>query len=262
MTKPTSTPRAASYAMLALVPALLLAACGGNGGSATSARSSSATQAAPDSPAADSVHVDAAIEKNPCELAPAEMVAGLFGVPAADLQRESSMSSACVYSWENDDGTERLDAKVKVADVGEDAERAASNFRSVTRGMSGADVDQAMAGIKEQVASEGGLDSAGKRKAADVVADGAGGSGGIRFEDVDGVGDEARLALTVGAGELHVRVGNLYFIGSAYRGPGMQMPDKVTGASIMAADKQWRRDTMPQRKDAAIKLARAVVQSL
>src|SRR3546814_20884600 len=107
MSNPMSTPRAASYAMLVLAPALLLAACGGNGDSATSSQSSPASQAASDRPVTDSVHVDAAIEKNPCELAPAEMVAGLFGVPAADLERESSMSSACVYSWENDRSEER-----------------------------------------------------------------------------------------------------------------------------------------------------------
>src|SRR3546814_7028826 len=70
-----STPLAAWYAMLVLAPALLLAACGGNGDSATSSQSSPASQAASDRPVTDSVHVDAAIEKNPCELAPAEMVA-------------------------------------------------------------------------------------------------------------------------------------------------------------------------------------------
>src|SRR3546814_5174230 len=80
------------------------------------------------------------------------MVADLFGVPVADLERESSMSSACVYSWENDDETERLDVEVKVSDVDENAEGAASNFRSVTRGMSGAGVDRAMAGVKEKAA--------------------------------------------------------------------------------------------------------------
>src|SRR3546814_9814587 len=154
MTNLISTPRSASYVMLARVPALLLVACGGNGDSATSSQSSPTSQAASDRPVTDSMHVDAAIENNPCELAPAEMVADLFGVPAADLEREPSMSSACVYSWENDDETERLDVKVKVSDVDENAEGAASNFRSVTRGMSGADVDRAMAGVKEKAARE------------------------------------------------------------------------------------------------------------
>src|SRR3546814_6493344 len=98
--------------------------------------------------------------------------------------------------------------------------------------------------------------------ASDAIVGSGSGSAGIQFEDVEGVGDEARFALTVGAGDLHVRAGNLYFVASAYAGPGMQMPEKLTGASIIAADKQWRRDTVPQRKDAATKLAKAVVQSL
>src|SRR3546814_16402344 len=92
------------------------------------------------------------------------MVAGLFGVPAADLERESSMSSACVYSWENDDETERLDVKVKVSDVDESADGAASNFRSVTRGMSGADVERARAGGKDKAASEGKIDTEGTKE--------------------------------------------------------------------------------------------------
>src|SRR3546814_2589712 len=88
------------------------------------------------------------------------------------------------------------------------------------------------------------------------------GSAGIQFEDVEGVGDEARFALTVGAGDLHVRVGNLYFTTAAYSGATMPMPERLTGSSMLAANKKWRHDTMPQRKEAAIKLARAVVQSL
>src|SRR3546814_16289991 len=138
------------------------------------------------------------------------------------------MSSACVYSWENDDETERLDVEVKVSDVDENAEGAASNFRSVTRGMSGAGVDRAMAGVKEKAASEGKLDTSGK-KAADAIVGSASGSAGIQFEDVAGVGDEARFPLSVGAGRLHVTAGNLNFTASAYRGPRMQMPEKITG---------------------------------
>src|SRR3546814_20096825 len=85
------------------------------------------------------------------------MVADLFGVPVADLERESSMSSACVYSWENDDETERLDVEVKVSDVDENAEGAAANFRPVTRRMSAAADDRATEGVKEQAAREGKL---------------------------------------------------------------------------------------------------------
>src|SRR3546814_10108766 len=68
------------------------------------------------------------------------------------------------------------------------------------------------------------------------------GSAGIQFEDVEGVGDEARFALTVGAGDLHVRVGNLYFTTAAYSGATMPMPERLTGSSMLAANKKWRHD--------------------
>src|SRR3546814_8805147 len=77
-----------------------------------------------------------------------------FECPVAELERESSMSSACVYIWENAGEAERLDVKVKLSDVEVDAERAASNFRAVTRGMSGADLDRIKANIKEKAAAE------------------------------------------------------------------------------------------------------------
>src|SRR3546814_17817332 len=98
------------------------------------------------------------------------MVAALFEVPVAELERESSMSSACVYSWENAGETERLDVKVKVSDVEEDAERAASNFRAVTRGMSGADLDRIQANIKEKAAAE--LTARGEEAADATMANG------------------------------------------------------------------------------------------
>src|SRR3546814_7794802 len=74
--------------------------------------------------------------------------------------------------------------------------------------MSGADLDRIKANIKEKAAAE--LNARGE-KAADAIMGKTSGSAGIQFEDVEGVGDEARFALTVGAGDLHVRVGNLYF---------------------------------------------------
>src|SRR3546814_11439855 len=97
MSKPMSTPRAASYAMLVLASALLLAACGGNGDSATSSQSSPASQAAQDRQVTDFVQVDAAIEQNPCELATAESGAGLLGDLAAARRAASSLSSVLVY---------------------------------------------------------------------------------------------------------------------------------------------------------------------
>src|SRR3546814_18477884 len=110
--------------------------------------------------------------------------------------------------------------------------------------MSGADVDRARAGVKEKAASEGKLDTAGK-KAADAIVGSASGSAGIQFDHVEGDGDEARFALTVGAGDLHVTAGNLYFTASAYSGPGLPTPEKLTGGSILAPATQQHATTPP-----------------
>src|SRR3546814_3666931 len=112
--------------------------------------------------------------------------------------------------------------------------------------MSGADLDRIKANIKEKAAAE--LNARGE-KAADAIMGKTSGSAGIQFEDVEGVGDEARFALTVGAGDLHVRVGNLYFTTAAYSGATMPMPERLTGSSMLAANKKWRHDTMPQRTE-------------
>src|SRR3546814_20654594 len=78
------------------------------------------------------------------------------------------------------------------------------------------------------------------------------GSAGIQFEDVEGVGDEERFALTVGAGDLHVRVGNLSFTTAAYSGATMPKPERLTGSSMLAANKKWRQHTKPPRQEGAL----------
>ncbi len=257
MSRIISKPRAVSSAVLAVLPALLLAACGG------ASDSTAPSQSLPESQAgvADSAQVDAAIEDTPCALVTPEMVATVFDVPAVDLEQSHSRAmSSCTYTREGDGGG--LEATVSVERVYEDAESAASGFRSITAGMSGAKLDHSMAGIQKSAREEGDLDATGKRGAADTIIDNSGNSGGIQFEDVEEVGDEARLALTVGAGKLYVRAGNLNFTVAAYSGPDMRMPAKLTPDAIMDADEQWRRETMPQRKQAAVKLARAVIASL
>lgn len=238
-------------AMLALLPALVLVGCGGNGDD-TSAQATSAGENAATTQFADSAQVDPAMEESPCDLASADMVAGLFDVPVTELEYSPSMSW-CDYTWEGDG--KMLEVQVTVNGVFEDAESAASRFRSTTRGMSGADLDKAMTGIKNEAASQ----STDKGKAANAIMGDTSGSPGIVFEDVEGVGDEARMALTVGAGSLHVRAGNLNFTVSAYMGPTMPRPD---GMGIMEMIKTWKKDTMPQRKEAAIKLSKAIVETL
>lgn len=259
---PRATRTALSCVMLAVVPALLLVGCSGGDNDDGFSPPVASSNATTDQRVTDSANVDAAVEKTPCDLLTADMVARVFDVPAAELEQSQQMSSRCNYS--RDDGDERLDVSFDVAGVFDDAKAASKRFRSVTKGLSGEEMQRAMAGIKADVADKLEDKPAGTRQAAEAVVESSskGRSDGIRFEDVDGVGDEARLALTVGAGDLYVRAGNMNFTVAAYSGPAMPRPDKLTASSIMAADKQWRSETLPQRKEAAIKLANAVVESL
>lgn len=249
---PTAAKRRPLFcAMLALLPALMLAGCGGSN-SDSSATATPAGDNAAAAPVTDSAQVDAALEESPCDLASTDMVASLFDVPAAEIESSASMSW-CDYTWEGDGKI--LEVQVNVNGVFEDAESASSSFRSTTRGMSGADLDKAMTSIKNEVASK----TADNGKAVDAIMGDTSDSPGIVFEDVEGVGDEARLALTVGAGDLYVRAGNLNFTVAAYSGTPMPRPD---GMGIMEAIKSWQKDTMPQRKEAAIKLSKAIIETL
>lgn len=241
---------------LALLPALLLAACSGSEGPAPAGEAGVATPG-PQAVVA-SAEVDAAVKDAPCTLLTPEIVAAVFGVPAADLERERSMKSKCAYSWE--EGDQRLKASLDVSAVHDDAASASRDFRSVTRGMSGKALDDAMQGVAAKAKED--LEGAGAKRAADAVAGVASGGNGIVFEDVEGVGDEARMAQTVGAGDLYVRVGNLNFVVAAYSGPRMPSPESFTPGAIMAASKAWQAETLPERKRAATELARAVVASL
>lgn len=91
------------------------------------------------------------------------------------------------------------------------------------------------------------------------------GSKAITFEDVAGVGDEARVS---DDGTVYARVDNLTFMVSAYKGP-TAPPLDFQGADLqqMAAigkehAAQWAIETAPQRKADGIRLARAIVAAL
>src|SRR3546814_17908305 len=76
MSNRISNPRAVSYAMLELVPALLLAACGGSGDSASSSQDARASQAPSDRTVKDSANGMADIERHNCDMATAERRGG------------------------------------------------------------------------------------------------------------------------------------------------------------------------------------------
>lgn len=81
------------------------------------------------------------------------------------------------------------------------------------------------------------------------------------FQDVAGLGDQARI--DTGNGDMHVRDGGLYFTLNAYYGPAMPkvMPMPVP-ASAVDARAEWWQGTIPQRRQAAMRLVRASADSV
>lgn len=199
----------------------------------------------------------ASMEDKPCEIVTGEMIVAAFGVPADALEQSSYTSANCSYDWE---GEERgLSVLIHVNGVHESSQDASDYFQDLTRSMSKAEADDAMATIRAQAEKTGDAETPQEREAADAASNEIA-SGGLQFVDVGNVADEARFATQ--SGELIVRKDNLVFTVSAYHGANMPLPATLNAESIMNASKDWLQETLPQRKEAAVKLAKAAANAL
>ncbi|HET7411207.1 MAG TPA: hypothetical protein VFJ18_00985 [Pararhizobium sp.] len=207
-------------------------------------------------PDASSAVFDAELEKTPCEIMPKKLVAKTFGIPADEIDETSVLSSKCVYEWEGNEKLLEVSLKVNVL---ENRDRAADRFHSVTRGLSAEELSDAMARIAGKAEETGKLDTEAKKGAAKKMT-GALASGGLHFQEVEGVGDEARFGARFGT--LYVLRGNLKLDLTAYHGPRMPVPETLSGGSIMKAAKAWQKETMPVRKQQSVELAKAIVEAL
>jgi hypothetical protein len=208
---------------------------------------------------------DESLTKRACEFLTADMVAQLFGVPAAELEQMKVMG--CVYSWH--EGEQLVEAQLMMLRVHETPERAATWFAHATATTSKAEAEAAMDQAKAEVQDRPELDTkVEKQTAGDLteltklgVPD-----EGYSYDDVPELGDEARISNVDGG--IWVRLGNLTFQVQAYQGP-EQPPTpfdpknpQAMAAAAMKAQKQWIADTLDQRKAASLKLAPVVVRAI
>jgi hypothetical protein len=193
----------------------------------------------------------------PCDLLTPKMVANTFGVPEDEIKQRESRRS-CKYDWQDD--SRRLEAFLTQIRLFETEKEAADRFDKATTSMTGKEVAQAMGHAVEDAKKKEEIDSKDKEKAADHLADVVTPEGGINFEDIEGIGDQARANTT--AGSIVIRVDNLNFEVSAYHGASMKKPEKTDLESIKKAIKQWEKDSLPDKKRAAKKLAPVVVENL
>jgi hypothetical protein len=239
-----SLPISLSRIVAVCVVGLGLAAC-------SEAQSGSAEAGVADGPV-----FDVSLEDAPCELVTREIVAEVFSVPVDQIKAASGLSDYCNYEGEIDGKILNVNASV---DVFETASAAADSFRSVTAGMSAAEVSEAMAGAVEQAEEQGALETQSQKQAADAMVDGLA-SGGLKFVEVEELADHARFGLRFGT--LYLVRGNMRIDLTAYHAPGMPMPETMSVEAIQEAGSAWQDETRPVRKRQSIDLAKAVLAAL
>lgn len=243
-----------SSTLMVLAGLLLgLAACQDSG-------SDDELQAASDPAQSAVARFDREVSKKGCELLSAELVAATFAVPAGALTQFKIMG--CRYSWEGDEQT--LDAGISMIRAYDREAGAASWFATATRSRSAEEMKAEMDQVAGRLDESEQLDTELKKSTAKSLLNRVDAKA-VTFEDVAGVGDEARVS---DDGTVYVRVDNLTFMVSAYKGPTAPPPD-FQGADLqqMAAiakenAAQWAIETAPQRKADSVRLAAAIVESL
>ena len=163
------------------------------------------------------------LRKDPCALLTTEMVASVSKVPAETIEHKKA-SVLCIFEWEGGN------ASIGFITAFKSIESAETRFANAHKSMTGAEVKEAMDKIGE--GAKGELDKAadkGKKtpsdKSVDTVTSGVAKSmgGGIKFEPVEGLGDQAfydssrhetviaKTSIVSYANKLDVLIGNLSF---------------------------------------------------
>ena len=242
------------YLIIITCLVLGLAGCGDKG--------SSEAQAATESSLSTVAKFDRDMSKKGCELLSAKLVSATFNVPADTLTQRKIMG--CRYDWNND--TDMLNAALSMIRAHDSEAVAAQWFANATTNRTAEQMAAEMGKISGQLDQQKELDTDVKKSTAKnllaMVETKA-----INFDDVAGVGDEARIS---DEGTLFVRVDNLTFMVSAYKGPREPKPDltdlgadiKKIAARVNASKAKWISETLPQRKTDATRLAKGIVAEL
>ncbi|MCZ2420262.1 MAG: hypothetical protein LC123_10525 [Burkholderiales bacterium] len=194
---------------------------------------------------------EAQFTKGPCPFVADSVVAKAFALPAGAALEHTNVKLggvSCSFNWEG--GRQRLVAKVRMQEE-KTLKRASERFERSTRSMSAEDMARAAELLRQRMEKSGQSSST---QAAGKALVGAATREPIVFEDVGGVGEQARYD-AAHEGTLVVRQGKHIYRISAYYGAGTPEPGNL------ARHKQWLQDTSAERKQQAIGLARAILQA-
>jgi hypothetical protein len=221
---------------------------------------SNSEEAASQSPRQGSVLFSGDMNKKGCELLSARLVSATFDVPADALNQMKILG--CRYAWHSD--KETLEAGISMIRAHKSEAGATRWFATATASKSAEEMKEEMEQVSAQLDKRAELDTDVKKSTAKNLL-GMVGTKAVTFEDVPGIGDEARVN---DSGTVYVRVENLTFMVSAYKGakappPDMQGVDiKQMAARAKENAEQWAIQTAPQRRDDGARLASAIVKEL
>ncbi len=211
---------------------------------------------------------DKKLIKQACEILSPALIEKTFGVPGAELKQFKIMG--CTYSW-NSKGADKpqiLEAGFTTIMAHKTEEAAKRWFEIATKGMTEEEQKKVMGQVAQKTKERVEVDTKAKEKVVDNLLGAMGGmsKGGIQFEAVSGVGDEAKFQISDGG--LWIRLGNLTFVIAAYHGEGAPTPD-FKGVSLQEMSKlalennqAWKEASMPKRKKDTEVLAKAVLAAL
>lgn len=216
----------------------------------------------------DEARFDKEMGKKGCDLLTAKMVADTFGVPEAEVEQFKMMG--CIYNWKGDD--EIVEANITLLRAHKSEKAAAKWITNATRSQTKEEISAQLEKVREGVKDSDEVNTKLEEKTADQLMDVANDmlpDEGVSYEDVDGVGDEARV--NVGDGTIWVRVDNLTFNVVGYKGPPQKELDlspadmkdlkKVT-AMAKEAQQAWLAEVADDRRAGGEKLGKVIVENL
>lgn len=200
---------------------------------------------------------DPALEDQPCKIVTAELAATALDVPEDSIEQSNVIASQCSYELV-DEGDETLSVEITI-DAYDTDEGAAEEFRNAARSVSSEEITDTMAVIKEMLDDGDSQNANAQQDAAEGVASGLA-QNGIQFEDVNGIADQARFDTSDDT--LQLQQGNLRIKLRAFHGPAMPIPDEITQKTMKKLLNTWMQDTMTERKQQAIDLAKVTLAAL
>ncbi|RMG95915.1 MAG: hypothetical protein D6705_12550 [Deltaproteobacteria bacterium] len=205
------------------------------------------------------------LRKRTCDLLTAEMVADGFGLNASDLEQTKIVG--CGYTWKGNE--EVVEARILMPQVHASTAAAKKWFEGATANRTKEELAAQMDRITKKAQEHEKIDTKSKKRTTKKV----GGlmkmaipEEGISYENLPGIGDEARIASNDGTAI--VRVGNVTFRLSAYRCKEKPKVDIVSTdpkklmARTMEIEHKWVAETMDARRKGVAMLGPKVVEKL